>query len=83
MCFDKREIGVDRVSQHILAAIDLTRFFALGQWRAVTGRCEECTDASAGSAYPFRQIALRHQIQLKPAAQIKIRKNLGVGLAGE
>src|SRR4051812_20412028 len=61
---DQRDVGVDRMLEHVLPAIDLPRLLAFGEQRAVTGRAEERADACAGGANALGQVALRHQLEL-------------------
>ncbi len=80
---DQREIGVDGRLEHIHAAIDLARFLALGQVRAIARGREEAADAGAGGADALGQVALRHQFQLQLARAVQRVKDVGIGLARE
>ena len=40
-CLHQREVGMDRILQHVAAAVDDARFLALRQLRAIAGRREE------------------------------------------
>ena len=55
---------MDRVFEHVVPAVDVTRFLALGERRAVAGRCVERSDARAGGADAFGQVPLRNELEL-------------------
>ena len=62
---------MDRVFEHVVAAVDRARLLALGERRAVAGRREERADAGAGGADALGQIALRHQLELDLAGAVQ------------
>ena len=72
---------MNRVFEHVMFAVDLARFLALGQFGAVGGRAKKCADAGPRRADAFGQIALRHQLQLNLAAAVQAIEHLAVGLA--
>ncbi len=72
---------MDRRLQHVHTAIDLARFLAGGQQRAITCRRKETADAGAGGADAFGQVALRGQFQLDLAGAVERVEMLGISLA--
>src|SRR6059058_1318891 len=54
--FDQCEIRVKRRLEHVMPAVDQTRFLAFGELRAVAGRREKSADARAGRADALGQI---------------------------
>ena len=80
---DQREVGVDRVLEHVAAAVDRARLLALGERRAVAGRREERADAGAGGADALGEVALRHQLELDLAGAVERVEHVRVGLARE
>ncbi|MCY1531141.1 hypothetical protein D9M68_663590 [compost metagenome] len=74
---------MQRIFQHVVAAIDLTHFLAVGQRGAVAGGREERADAGAGGADTLGQVALGHQFQLDLAAAVQAVEDLRVHLARE
>src|SRR5204862_6829264 len=66
---DEREIGAQRLLEHVALAVDDPRFLAFGDARALRRRREEAFDARARGAHPFRERALRYQLDLELAAQ--------------
>ena len=59
---DEREIGGQRVFQHVGASVDFPVFLALGQLGADAGGGVERADAGGGSAHPLGQGALGNQL---------------------
>src|SRR5699024_9331038 len=68
--FDQCNVTVDWVFQHIVAAVDFSDLFALGQHGAVTGGGEECSDTSPCGTESFGQIALGAKLQFDFACPI-------------
>src|SRR5690606_14562616 len=68
---DKGEVGEDGVLEHVVAAVDLAHFFALGQFGAVAGRGEEGAYARAGGADALGQVALRHKLEFDLAGMVE------------
>ena len=68
---DQREVGVDRILEHVVAAVDDARFLAFGQQRAVAGGREKGADARTGGADALGEVALRHQFQFDLAGAIQ------------
>src|SRR5207245_1356780 len=64
MRLDEREIGGQRVLEHVRPAREQARLLAFGEERAVAGRSEEGSDARARRADALGEIALRHHLQL-------------------
>src|SRR6185295_10838946 len=68
---DEREVGVDRVLEHVVAAVDMTGFLAFGEPRAERGRRVEGADPRAGGANAFGERALRHEFEIDLACAVK------------
>ena len=66
---DEREVGEQRLLEHVVTAVDLARLLALGDQRAVAGRREEAADAGAAGADALGERALRHQFDFELAGQ--------------
>src|SRR5699024_8092812 len=76
--FDQCNVTVDWVFQHIVAAVDFSDLFALGQHGAVTGGGEECSDTSPCGTESFGQIALGDKLQFDFACPIGLIEVPGV-----
>ena len=68
-CLHEREVGPERLLEHVSLAFDDARFLAFGDDRAVRGRREEARDAGAGGPHPLGKRPLRHQLDFDLAAQ--------------
>ncbi len=79
--FNQREIGFDRVLQHVVATVDFPCLLAFRQRRAVAGGGKHRPQPGAGRLDPRREVALRHQLQLHFAATVEIIENLRIHLA--
>ena len=66
---DEREVGAQRLLEHVALAVDHPRFLAFGDDRPVRGGREEAFDARAGGAHALGERALRHQFHFDLAAQ--------------
>ena len=83
MGFNQREIGFDRVLQHVVATVDFPCLLTFRQRRAVAGGGKHRPQPGASRLDPRREVALRHQLQLHFAATVEIIENLGIHLARE
>src|SRR5262249_5691347 len=81
--FDQREIGMNRVLEHIVAPADLACFLALGEQRSIGGRREDGADAGTCRADPLGEIALRHELELDLARAVEWVEYIGVDLPWE
>ena len=81
MRLDEREIGVNRVFEHIVPTVDLADFLALGQQRTIAGRREDRADPRPCRLNTRGKVALRHQFQLDRSGTIGGIEMLRVGLA--
>src|SRR5699024_3294289 len=76
--FDQCDVTVDRVLQHIVATVDLTNFFALGQPGPVTGWCKESANACTGGTQALGKVALWYEFQLNFAGTVGLVEMPGV-----
>ena len=83
MGLNQREIGFNRIFQHVMATIDFPRLLAFRQRCAVAGGGKHCPQPGASRLDPRREVTLRHQLQLHFAAAIEVIENLGIHLARE
>src|SRR5215467_1555565 len=67
--FDEREVGPERLLEHVTPAVDDPGFLALGHDRPVRRRCEEALDARAARAHTLGERALGYQLHFELAAQ--------------
>ena len=72
---------MDRILEHVVAAVDHARLLAFGEQRAVAGRREERADAGAGGADALGEIALRHELELDLAGAVQRVEHVRIGLA--
>ena len=79
---DERVVGVQGVFQHIRPAVDLPVFFALGQFRAHTGRGVKGANAGGSSAHALGQGPLRHQFSVNLAVIVHAHKGRHLGGVG-
>ncbi len=68
MRFHQRKIGMDRVFQHMVHAIDFAGFLALREQGAIAGGGENRAQPGARRLNTRGQVALRHQFQFDCAA---------------
>src|SRR5690606_21969754 len=68
---DQRQIAMYGRFQHVALAIDETCFLSLGEFRSVTGRSEEPTDARACCSEALGQVALWYEFELQFSAAIE------------
>src|SRR5581483_5064830 len=78
---DQRVIGMDRVFEHVMPAVDEARLLALRERRAVGRRRVEGTDARARGANALGEGALRHELELDLARAVKRIEHPRIGLA--
>src|SRR5215467_2692029 len=55
--FDEREVGPERLLEHVALAVDDPGFFALGHDRPVRRRCKEALDPCTGCAHALGESA--------------------------
>ena len=67
---DQRHVGLQRGFHHVVLAVELARFLAFGDDRAVAGAGEERRDARAARAQALGQRALRIEFEFQFAGQV-------------
>src|SRR5438876_11951792 len=61
---DQGEVGANRILENIVATVNFARLLAFRKRGAIAGGREERTDTGTRRADAFREVTLRHQLQL-------------------
>src|SRR5690606_29327213 len=78
---DHGVVHMDRVFEHVLAAVDLPGFLALGEQGAVAGGRIEGADAGASGTQALGKVALGYQLELDLAGAIEFFEYVGMAHA--